>query len=216
MKNLFFVIISFLLVGCSKNYLFRRDNIAISEELNRIIEEDQDVRNQFVPIYKKYKLRTYNTVIDSISELGLDHIPEGVSFHFKPESEQIKSLNPEDREKCLAAIDGQSKKMYYTDSVNLVKVYKIVMKYGFPDYDLRQWKNDSLRVGITTVATHFDYRSDKGKKMQELIIKEYKKGRIDDIGMRQMLWDMKGRKGNAIGDLQGKSINEVILELRSL
>ncbi len=216
MKNLFFVIISFLLVGCSKNYLFRRDNIAISEELNRIIEEDQDVRNQFVPIHKKYKLRTYNTVIDSISELGLDHIPEGVSFHFKPESEQIKSLNPEDREKCLAAIDGQSKKMYYTDSVNLVKVYKIVMKYGFPDYDLRQWKNDSLRVGITTVATHFDYRSDKGKKMQELIIKEYKKGRIDDIGMRQMLWDMKGRKGNAIGDLQGKSINEVILELRSL
>ena len=49
--------------------------------------------------------------------------------------------------------------------------------------------------------------------MQKLIIKEYKKGRIDDVGMRQMLWNMKGRKGSAIGDLQGKSIEEVILEL---
>src|SRR5690554_5443489 len=213
-KVLFVVVVGFMLFGCSTNYLFTRDNIPVSEELNRIIEEDQNVRNQIAPIHKKYKLRTYNTVIDSISELGLDHIPEGVSFHFKPESEQIKSLSPEDREKCIAEIDKQSKKMRYTDSVNLEKVYKIVEKYGFPDYDLREWNHDSLRVGITTVATHFNYKSDKGRKMQKLIIKEYKKGRIDDVGMRQILWDMKGRKGKAIGDLQGKSINEVILGIK--
>lgn len=215
MKNLVVLVISFLLFGCSKNYLFKKDNIAISKELNRIIEEDQDVRNQFAPIHKKYKLRTYNTVIDSISELGLDHIPKGVSFDFKPESEQIKRLSPEDREKCIAEIDKQSKKMHYTDSVNLEKVYKIVKKYGFPEYDLREWKHDTLRIGITTVATHFNYSSDKGKKIQKLIIEEYKKGRVEEGSMRQMLWNMKGRKGNSIGDLQGKSIDEVILEIQN-
>lgn len=213
MKGLFVVIVGFTLLGCSKNYLFKRDNVEVSEELKRIIEEDQNVRNQFAPIHKKYKLRTYETVIDSISALGLDHIPDGVSFNFKPEREQIKHLNTEDRERCLSEIEAQYKKMHYTDSVNLNKVYKIVKKYGFPEYDLREWKHDSLRTGITTIATHFDYSSNKGKKMQKLIIKEYKKGRVDDVGMRQMLWDMKGRKGNAIGDLQGKSINDVILEL---
>lgn len=103
--------------------------------------------------------------------------------------------------------------MHYTDSVNLGKIYKIVKKYGFPEYDLREWEHDSLRTGITTVATHFDFATDKGKKMQKLIIKEYRKGRIDDQGMRQMLWHITGRKGSAIGDLQGKSIEEVILEL---
>src|SRR5690554_1357120 len=79
MKGLFILIVSFILFGCSKNYLFRRDNIAISEEMKRIIEEDQNVRNQIAPIHKKYKLRTFNTVIDSIADLGLDHIPDGRS-----------------------------------------------------------------------------------------------------------------------------------------
>src|SRR5690606_37596473 len=153
------VFVGFMLLGCSKNYLFTRDNIAVSEELKRIIEEDQNVRNQFAPIYKKYNLRTYETVIDSISDIGLDHISEGVCFNFKPISEQLKSLSSEDREKCLAEKEIQSKKMRYTDSVNLEKVYNIVRKYGFPEYDLRDWKHDSLRVGITTLATHFDYKS---------------------------------------------------------
>lgn len=213
MKGLFILIVSFILFGCSKNYLFRRDNIAISEEMKRIIEEDQNVRNQIAPIHKKYKLRTFNTVIDSIADLGLDHIPDGVSFDFKPIGEQVKSLSPENREKCLAEIEEQYKKMHHIDSVNFEKTYRIIKKYGFPEYDLREWKHDSLRAGITTVATHFNYSSNKGKKMQKLIIKEYKKGRIGDVGMRQMLWHIKGRKGNAIGDLQGKSINDVILEL---
>src|SRR5690554_7736451 len=87
--------------------------------------------------------------------------------------------------------------MHHIDSVNFEKTYRIIKKYGFPEYDLREWKHDSLRAGITTVATHFNYSSNKGKKMQKLIIKEYKKGRIGDVGMRQMLWHIKGRKGNA-------------------
>ena len=128
---------------------------------------------------------------------------------------KLKELSSEDREKCIAEIDKQRKKMHYTDSVNLEKIYKIVKKYGFSEYDLREWKHDTLRIGITTVATHFNYSSDKGKKMQKLIIKEYKKGRVEEGSMRQMLWNMKGRKGNSIGDLQGKSIDEVILEIQN-
>lgn len=213
MKNLIVILTSLMLLGCSKNYLFTRDNIVISEELKKMNKEDQYVRWLSGPIDKKYNLRTYDTVMDSIKDLGLDHIPTGVSFNFKPISEQIKKLSQQDREKYLAEVDERSKKMHYIDSVNLEKAYKIVKKYGFPDYDLRDWKHDSLRTGITTMVTHFDYSSDKGKKMQKLIIKEYKKGRVDDVGMRQMLWDIKGRKGSTIGDLEGKSIDEVILEI---
>ncbi len=53
--------------------------------------------------------------------------------------------------------------MHYIDSVNFEKTYKIIKKYGFPDYDLRDWKHDSLRQGIVTMTTHFDYSSKKGK-----------------------------------------------------
>jgi|SRR5690606_10641973 len=205
------IIISLMFFGCSKNYLFKRDNIAISEELKKMNKEDQDIRWQFGVIDKKYNLRTFETVIDSIAETNSSL--ENVNFNFEPVSEQVKKLSQEDREKYLAEVAEKSNKMRYIDSVNLEKAYKIVKKYGFPDYDLRAWKHDSLRDGITTMVTHFDYSSDRGKKMQKLIIKEYRKGRIEDVGMRQMLWDMKGRKGNGIGDLQGKSIDEVILEL---
>ena len=211
MKNLIIILTSLMLLGCSKNYLFTRDNIAISEELKKMNKEDQDVRWLSGPIDKKYNLRTYDTVMDSIIEINSSL--ENVDFNFKPISEQIKKLSQQDREKYLAEVDERSKKMHYIDSINFEKTYKIIKKYGFPDYDLRDWKHDSLRQGIVTMTTHFDYSSKKGKKMQKLIIKEYKKGRVDDVGMRQMLWHMKGRKGGAIGDLEGKSIDEVILEM---
>lgn len=80
MRILFVIFFSLIFFGCSKNYLFKRDNISVSEKLNSIIEDDQNVRNQIAPIHKKYGIRTYESVIDSISDLGLDHIPSGVSF----------------------------------------------------------------------------------------------------------------------------------------
>lgn len=46
------------------------------------------------------------------------------------------------------------------------------------------------------------------------MIKEYKKGRVDDVAMKHFLWHVNGR-GREIGDLDNKTIEEVILELES-
>jgi|GEM_PF-4761765 len=213
MKRIFIFMIGLMLFGCSKNYLFTRDNIAISEELKKTDKEDQDIRWQSGVIDKKYNLRTIETLMDSIVDVGLDHIPANVSLDFKPISEQVKKLSQEDKEKYLAEVSERSNKMRYIDSVNLEKAYKIVKKYGFPDYDLRNWKHDSLRTGITTMVTHFDYSSDRGKKMLKLIIKEYKKGRISYGSMNQILWDAQGRNGDVHSFLDDKNIDDVILEL---
>ncbi len=110
MKNLIMILTSLMLLSCSKNYLFTRDNEAVSRELKKMLKEDQDVRWLSGPIDKKYNLRTFDTLMDSIVDVGLDHIPANVSLDFKPISEQIKKLSQQDREKYLAEVDERSKK----------------------------------------------------------------------------------------------------------
>lgn len=108
MKNLIMILTSLMLLSCSKNYLFTRDNEAVSRELKKMLKEDQDVRWLSGTIDKKYNLRTYDTVLDSIIEINSSL--ENVDFNFKPISEQIKKLSQQDREKYLAEVDERSKK----------------------------------------------------------------------------------------------------------
>ena len=80
-----------------------------------------------------------------------------------------------------------------TDSINRNEIKKIIKKYGFVEYYNPNWKNDSLRTGFSTTISHTP-RAEK-EEMIQLVVKEYKKGRVDDDAMRHMLWDYNDRKG---------------------
>lgn len=98
------------------------------------------------PIYNKYNLRTLETVVDSIDKLDLDYFPENLNLNFKNFDDQIKNLSKTEQSNFQKEHDEQWKKINHTDSVNFEKIYKIVKKYGFIDYDTREWKNDSLKI----------------------------------------------------------------------
>ncbi|WP_177761905.1 hypothetical protein [Flavobacterium sp. I3-2] len=173
MKKIFTIISCFLFLSCCKNYLFKRDTVAIYNELTKINEQDQKVRKELTPIYYKYNLRTLQTVVDSIDKLGLDYFPENLNLNFENIDDQIKKLSVTEQKSFQKEHDDQWKKINHTDSINFEKIYNIVKKYGFIDFDTREWKNDSLKIGIISTTTHFNYRTKKGKKLLKLIISEY-------------------------------------------
>lgn len=78
------------------------------------------------------------------------------------------------------------------ESITLLK------KNGYPSFYNRKWKDTTkLRVGVIFVLTHFDVYSEKGKRFLKLMIREYKKGRVQFEEMKQFLWHAKGRTTGA-------------------
>ena len=186
-------ILSFLSYSCSKEYYFKRDQIEISKKIKKINQDDQNVRHDLTRIEVKYNLRTFETVVDSLSKANATSFGGVNLSNFKPIKYQLSKMSVAKKDSFQLEYENAQLKRNQTDSINRNEIKKIIKKYGFVEYYNPNWKNDSLRTGFTTVITHTP-RAEK-EEMIQLVIKEYKKGRVDDDAMRHMLWDYNDRKG---------------------
>ena len=194
LKSIFkLFIISLLFFGCGKEYYFKRDQIEISKKIKKINQDDQNVRHNLTRIEIKYNLRTFETVVDSLSKTNATSF-EGVNLNnFKSIKYQLSKMSISKKDSFQLEYDNAKLERQQTDSINRNEIKKIIKKYGFVGYNNPNWKNDSLRTGFSTVITHTP-RAEK-EEMIQLVIKEYKIGRVDDDAMRHMLWDYNDRKG---------------------
>lgn len=187
----------FIFCSCNKNYYFNRDYEKIKLEINEINKSDQDSRYEFVKLYKKYNFRTFETIIDSIDQLGLSTI-NGVNFNdIKPIKIQLERLNKDKKNQFLIDEKNTKLNLKSTDSVNRIKIIKLIEKYGFPDFESRRIdRNEEVVTGIVTPITHFNYNNKNDSKyFFKLLLKEYKKNRLSESSFKHILWDINGRKG---------------------
>lgn len=182
-------------LSCSKEFKFQNNQTQIKMQIKDIAISDQEVRFSNSRILKKYGLRTFETVIDSLNEVESASL-EGVNLsNFKPISYQALQLSFNDKLSFEKELKESNKLREKTDSINLIKITKLIKKYGFPDFDKRKALKDSFNYALNTAITHTDYNKNSGKKLIKLIVKEYKKGRISEGSMRHILWDYNGRNG---------------------
>lgn len=200
MKKTILFIVIILTVSCSKNYLFKRDQIKISKELKDIKTSDQAVRKFSHAVDVKYGIRTASTVWDSLIIRDLDIHSVNVST-LPSIKDQIKK-HPESYQKAYYEEQKASEDlMFYVDSLHLEQIYRITKIYGYPSYDTRPWANDSIKVGCGFVLTHFYYGNEKAKRLLKLLIKEYKHKRLNDSDMAYLIWHVNGRQGTELKDI---------------
>lgn len=193
MKYILFFL--FINLSCSKEFRFQNNQELIIDRMNDILKTDQEVRNNNSLILKKYGLRTFETVIDSLNETNSDNLNNIDLSNFKPVSYQVSKLSL-NRKLAFEKEYNESYELWkITDSINLIKITALIKKYGFPDIDKRKWSYDSLKSPLNTAITHTDYNKSSGKKLFKIIVKEYKKGRVSESSMRHILWDYNGRNG---------------------
>jgi hypothetical protein len=188
-------IIYLIFTSCSRNYLFDRDQKDISKKLKMIAITDQSVRKNITGIDSRYNLITANTLIDSFYIFDDNKWKNMDLSKVNAINDQLKKLKPEAKTDYLREVNNSVILLNQVDSINRIALYNIIKKYGYPSYDLRKWKNDSLKVGIAFVLTHTDPKSKSGKKLLNLMIEEYYHERVDEGTMRQFLWHVEGREG---------------------
>lgn len=197
MKKITILIFSLVLISCSKDFLFNKNQIEISKELKEIRNADSGVRNFDSYVNFRYGIRDFDTVVDSLDEIGKYENIKTFDFSKIPRKEQQiekwsnRKFNLYDESK-----QESEKMMDYIDKINSGKLYQIVKKYGFPSFYNRKWNDTiNLRIGMTTVFTHYNYITKKESKLLKLIIKEYFAGRVNEGEMKQIMWSVEGRNG---------------------
>lgn len=208
-KSLLLILCYILISACSKDFYFKRDQNQISKSVNDIVSTDQSVRKFKNAINTKYGIRTPNTVWDSLTIAGGDRKSINVS-RLPSINQQLKKLRPEAVELYNQDNEAADHLMVFTDSLHLDQLYIITKKYGYPSYDKRPWKNDSIRTGCGFVLTHFNYNEKKAIKLLKLIVKEHKAGRLTDEEMRYFIWNANGREGTP--DLKNLNIDAWVKE----
>lgn len=197
-KGLMFCMSTLLLSSCSKNFLFNKDQALISKELKLIKNADQASRNYTDLVDIKYSVRTFYTVADSLYNERNGNIVPDYDFNKIPSlSEQLLKMDEVKRKSYEEEKNEANLLLNYVDVNNRKKLVKIIDRYGYPSFYNRIWKDTTeLRVGMTFVLTHVDESSIEGRKMLDLMIKEYNKGRVNEREMKQYLWSLDGRLGN--------------------
>jgi len=190
-------LISLFFCSCSKDYLFNRDQKTISNDLKEIQVLDQTVRNFESYTSLKYKVRDFIFIHDSLIKSGArGNLNEVFDFSKLPTvKEQVLQLPKDTQDEYFRDVTGEKKLRTYIDSINRIRIYKIIKKYGYPSFYNRKWSDTiNTRTGITYVLTHTNPENAMGKRTLDLMVKEYKKGRVEDGEMRHYLWHVSGRK----------------------
>ncbi len=196
-KIIYFFLIILLLCSCSKDYLFKKHQISISNDLKKIKNSDQTVRRYESLVHYKYNIRSFYTVSDSLYQ---EHLKgnENEYFDFSgiPSIEtQINKFPDTKIVKYNTEIEAGEKLMRYVDEINFNKLYQIIKKYGYPSYYNRDWIDTTeVRVGVTYVLTHISEDNILSKKILKLMLKEYFKGRVAEGEMKHYLWNIEGRR----------------------
>lgn len=179
--------------------MFKRDQKYISNEIKLMVFTDHAVRKQTTFLERKYKIRTPNSVWDSLVDAGNTNLNVIDVSKLPSVPSQLNKMSAELQGRFDLEIKESRKLFFIIDSINADKVCKIISKYGFPSHYLREWQNDSLKKGIVAVMTHINHRSAVGKKIKRLMLKEYKAGRVSEGEMKHYLWDVDGRRDASFG-----------------
>jgi hypothetical protein len=196
MKNITLLILLLMFSSCSKDYFFNKNQENISKELKDIANADQAVRNYDNLVNRKYNIREFITVCDSLYKAGVrGNYNQKFDFSTIPsEQEQIMKFNKEIQDEFYSEKKKGLTMMKYIDNVNKEKIYSIIKKYGYPSFYNRKWKDTvNVRTGITSVLTHYNYNTTDEKKLLKLMIKEYFKGRVQEGEMKHFLWSADDR-----------------------
>lgn len=176
--------------------MFNRDQVLISNEIKEIESFDQTVRKYKKYINAKYGIRDFYMINDSLFNAGLRGNFNNYFDFSKLQSVelQISKMQAELKAEYLNEIKKSDNFLTYIDSLNRERLYNIIKKYGYPSFYNRKW-NDTIntRTGMTYLLTHTDPKSYIGILTLKLMLKEYKKGRVEDGEMKHYLWHVKGR-----------------------
>ncbi len=194
MMKLTYLFVLLCLFSCSKDYYFHKDQYKIHSQIKEMTANDQKIRKADLPLHLKYGLRTFETVCDSALRATNKYPSAEIIQKIKPISDQLKSFSEEKRQQFLAEDKALLTEMIRIDEENLDKIYKIVSKYGYPDIFIRNWNADIKRYSICIMLMHVDYKSEKGKKLFELLLEEYRNNRLSDDEMSNILYQYNGRK----------------------
>jgi hypothetical protein len=192
---IFFLIILFC--SCSKDYLFKRDEKKLSQELKNIKITDQFVRNHIDYLNYRFGIRDFNTIADSLDEINKYETIKDFNFSKIPSIDfQMDKWSTQKVKQYEESKQESEEVKLYVDETNKNKIFQIVKKYGYPSFHKRSW-NDTInnRVGITYVLTHYNYQTKEEKKFLKLIISEYFKGRVEESEMKHFMWHIDGRNG---------------------
>lgn len=197
MKKALILSLSFIIISCSKDCLFNKDQVEISKELNRIKNADSGVRNYGDYINFRYGLRDFDTVSDSLDEINRFEDIKKIDFSKIPsKNQQMQKWSNRKSELYLDRKKEGERMMEYVDKINREKLYQIIKKYGFPSFYNRKWKDTTeLRVGTAFIYSHFNYEDKEEKKLLRLLIKEYFSGRVEINEMKHIMWSVEGRNG---------------------
>jgi len=83
----------------------------------------------------------------------------------------LKKMSDEDQKVRQGTIDYN--KMQKTDSINLVKIFEFIDKYGYPDEKLLGNRNLPLYIAIGAMIVH----QSKSQKLQEMLIRFVREGK---------------------------------------
>jgi hypothetical protein len=197
MKKALILSLSFIIISCSKDLLFNKDQVEISKELKRIKNADSGVRNYGDYINFRYGLRDFDTVSDSLDEINRFEDIKKIDFSKIPsKNQQMQKWSNRKSELYLDRKKEGERMMEYVDKINREKLYQIIKKYGFPSFYNRKWKDTTeLRVGTAFIYSHFNYEDKEEKKLLRLLIKEYFSGRVEINEMKHIMWSVEGRNG---------------------
>lgn len=197
MKKIFFACIALLACSCSKDYLFKRDERLISQELKTIKDTDQGVRSFIGLSEYRIGIRSFESVNDSLWVEGKYELVKSFDFNkIQSEELQILKLSPIKKELFEEYKQQSFSLMQTIDNLNRGKMYKLIKKYGYPSFHNRKWTDTiNNRVGTASILTHFNYDTKEEKKLLKLLIKEYFQERIEKGEMGQIMWNYDGRNG---------------------
>lgn len=197
MKKIFFAIITLLACSCSKDYLFKRDERLVSQQLKSIKNTDQGARAFMGLSQYRVGIRSFESVNDSLWMEGKYDLVKTFDFSkIQSEEIQIQKLNPIKKEFYEENKQQSASLIETVDEFNRERFYKLIKKYGFPSFYNRKWTDTiNNRVGTAFILTHFSYDTKEEKKLLKLLIKKYFQERIGKGEMGQIMWNYDGRNG---------------------
>jgi hypothetical protein len=197
------LLISIILTSCSKNHYFQKDVKKIANELYKMKESDQMVRNQKQYFDYYFGANKFYHTLDSLTWTGnkkvLDSFISGTT-KIRINSKDFNELKNIDY-KYVTMRNRTA--MEYIDSVTVSELIRITKKYGFPSHErllkeLGTQSNKNLTSSPHIIFVHTpNYFVPEVRK---LIIQEYLKGRIDKNACSHVFWHLNGRVGNPFSD----------------
>jgi hypothetical protein len=196
--RLFPIFIAFIFMSCSKEYYFKRDINEIAFKLYELKQLDQSVRNQEGYFNYYYGVSKFDFVLDSLTWTGNKKKIDSFISNTHLIQTSKKKLSGKKQEDYIALKKRTQVVTKFVDSLASKELIKITNKYGFPSHN-RLITELGIEVNKKlTSSPHIIFVHSPEKyysEIRELVIREYKKGRMTKNVCSHIFWHLNGREG---------------------